>query len=259
MTASNLVKFGSYELNTLDDEGVRQLREMATEATPPRMKMLGQGNPGFVVGSDIFPDFNGILLYFRSANVMLVKKNPEDDKASIPVCWSWDGITPDVGSKELQSEKCYGCKQNRFGSDERGKGKRCKNTMRAFVLIEGTMLPVVWSVPPTSIKPFKKLLGLIMLKGIRYDRVVIKFKTHSEKSGEYNVSVCDFDIAGKLDATPEFEQFLTRVKTVIVPAFKASSEGRILAEEYVTGAEHDPLVEGEEVEPEKNTESAEVF
>ena len=80
-----------------------------------------------------------------------------------PSCYALDlvgdeqGMAPPADLESREHDVCRTCVQNAFGSDDRGRGKACKNTVRLVLLpwepgqdlsrIEGARL----SVPPTSL------------------------------------------------------------------------------------------------------------
>lgn len=61
----------------------------------------------------------------------------KDAKATLPDCWSNDGIRPEQGAKNKQSEGCNGCPKNVKGSGSNGKGKACRYERRLAVLVAG--------------------------------------------------------------------------------------------------------------------------
>ena len=51
---------------------------------------------------------------------------------SRPICSSSNGVTPDIGVPQAQSQTCVACPHNQFGTD--GKGKKCKDRRRLAVI-----------------------------------------------------------------------------------------------------------------------------
>lgn len=110
-----------------------------------------------------------------SIEVVMLKANPtlgkiyykgsytEGDNSS-PTCWSADGVKPDVGVTEKQSDICANCPRNIWGSriTEGGKKAReCSDHRRMAVAfrheIEDNPEPTVLllRVPPASLNPLK--------------------------------------------------------------------------------------------------------
>jgi hypothetical protein len=61
----------------------------------------------------------------------------KDAKATLPDCWSNDGVVPEAGAKNKQHSSCAGCPNNVQGSGTGGKGKRCRYERRLAVLVAG--------------------------------------------------------------------------------------------------------------------------
>ena len=58
-------------------------------------------------------------------------------KATLPDCWSNDGVTPEANAKAKQSASCAACPKNVKGSGSNGKGKACRYERRLAVLVAG--------------------------------------------------------------------------------------------------------------------------
>lgn len=58
-------------------------------------------------------------------------------KATLPDCWSNDGVVPEAGAKNKQAPSCAACPKNVKGSGSGGKGKACRYERRLAVLVAG--------------------------------------------------------------------------------------------------------------------------
>jgi hypothetical protein len=58
-------------------------------------------------------------------------------KASLPDCWSNDGVVPEAGAKNKQYSSCAGCPKDVKGSGSNGKGKACRYERRLAILVVG--------------------------------------------------------------------------------------------------------------------------
>lgn len=58
-------------------------------------------------------------------------------KATLPDCWSNDGVTPEAGAKGKQASSCAACPKNVKGSGTNGKGKACRYERRLAILVAG--------------------------------------------------------------------------------------------------------------------------
>lgn len=61
----------------------------------------------------------------------------KDAKATLPDCWSNDGVAPEAAAKNKQANSCGTCPKNVKGSGQGGKGKACRYERRLAVLVAG--------------------------------------------------------------------------------------------------------------------------
>jgi hypothetical protein len=102
------------------------------------------GIEGFIVR------YLGTRAYYEDAY------SAKGDKAP-PTCRSADCIAPDADVIKKQSEQCWDCEHNQFGTAIVGKGKACTEHLR-LVLVNpafGNPPIAVLTLPPTSISIFK--------------------------------------------------------------------------------------------------------
>ncbi len=138
----------------------------------------------------------GIILDHHPVNAYWQNKFAGNNES--PDCSSYDGkegidrVTGDI-------RECVNCPYNQFGSD--GKGKACKNTHRLFILREGNPIPLILSLPPTSIKYMRDYIAKrIVLKKLRCWQVLTRITLKKEKSATGIVySHAVFTFAGKLN------------------------------------------------------------
>ena len=118
----------------------------------------------------------------------------------LPDCSSIDGkrgFAPDTG----EVRTCDGCPFNAFGSAKDGSnGKACKNGHRIYLLRSGEAIPILLTLPPTSLKTFRNYLAKrIVLRGKRCYNVVTKITLAKAKSSKGVIySTCNFAKAGDL-------------------------------------------------------------
>lgn len=137
----------------------------------------------------------GILLYHHPLNFYW--KRELSSGSEPPDCISYDGIT---GVNRLMGEvrDCKTCAYNQFGSKDRGKA--CKNMQRLYFLRETSPVPVILTLPPTSLKHLRDYLAKqVLLKGLRSHEVVTKITLKREKNAEGTAySRVAFTLLGKL-------------------------------------------------------------
>lgn len=104
-------------------------------------------------GAKAMSSLEGIILHVTRRRAYWKSADPSGDP---PDCSSSDCING-VGDP---GGACESCPLNQFGSSQRngkaGRGKACKETAIAFLLMPGQNLPVAIIVPPGSLKVFKQ-------------------------------------------------------------------------------------------------------
>ena len=167
-----------------------------------RVKIPSGGGVAFEIpgddpdSPDLAKEIAGIVIDHHPVNAYWESKY--DGQNTPPSCSSMDGktgIEPETG----EVHNCQNCPYNEFGSD--GEGKKCKNMHRLYILQEGSPLPFILTLPPTSIKNWKDYLGKrIVIKGHRPHHVITKItlKKETNKQG-IAYSSAQFSIGGKID------------------------------------------------------------
>jgi hypothetical protein len=69
---------------------------------------------------------------------------------------------------------CRQCPYNQFGTGENG-SKACKNRRRIYVLREGEIFPLLFSLPTGSLKELTRYLKGLLAKGKKSNSVVTRF------------------------------------------------------------------------------------
>jgi len=128
----------------------------------------------------------------------------DPDVSATPVCYAFHptdeaSMEPHPAAPDKQNEKCTGCQHNKFGTAERGNGKRCKDEVRLMTVIpNGEDVSVetrMLSIPPGSLKNWGQYLSKLRDMGASYRGVLTEITTEpSEKA--YRLV---FNPAGKLD------------------------------------------------------------
>ena len=115
-----------------------------------------------------------------------------------PDCASYDG-KQGLERETGVARECATCPYNQFGSD--GRGKACKNIHRIFILREANPVPLMLSLPPTSLKYMRDYIAKrVLFKGLRSWQVVTRITLKKEKSAAgiaYSHAV--FTLAGRLN------------------------------------------------------------
>jgi len=168
----------------------------------PRVKIPSGGGLAFEVpgddpeNPDAEKELVGVIVDHHPVNAYWADKyaganNPPD-------CSSMDGK---VGMDQDGNRKpCNSCPMNEWGTAEDGRGKACKNMHRLYIIREGEMLPLLLTLPPTSLKNLSDYIALrIVSKGMRSYGVVTKVSLKkAQNAGGINYSQAVFAVAGTL-------------------------------------------------------------
>lgn len=143
----------------------------------------------------------GVIVLHHPVNAYWANKYAGGNEQ--PDCSSYDG-KQGVDRATGAVKNCANCPYNQFGSDTSGSGgKACKNVHRVYILRAGNPVPLIISLPPTSLKGMRDYIGKrVLLKGLRCYDVITKITLKKEQNAngiKYSRAV--FTMAGKL--TPE--------------------------------------------------------
>ena len=132
--------------------------------------------------------------------------------------------------------ECADCPMNAFGSArDGGAGKACKEQMQLFILREGSVLPTQISLPPTSLKPWRKYMTRLASKGKSYYAVVTTIGLSKEKSNGNEFSVV---VPNKLaDLEPAEVAASKAYGQTISGVLNEAAVARARADEALTAAE----------------------
>ena len=125
----------------------------------PRVKIPGGGSLQFEIPSDDpeNPDYTkyieGVILYNHDTCAYWPEGSEYDDNVT-PLCSSVDGKT----GYGAPGGVCATCALNQYGSVEKGKGKACKNMRNLYILRSGEHMPMLLSLPPTSLRPYSDFI-----------------------------------------------------------------------------------------------------
>ena len=203
-------------LTTVQDFALTPINSDVTELIKEELDGLGQipfdtikvpsgGGLAFELPGDD-PDnpdttqiLTGVIVHHHAVNSYW--PGEYDGSNTLPDCSSADGKQGlDIKTGELRD--CSTCPFNQFGSSSKGNGNACTNGHRMYLLRSGEVLPVLISLPPTSLRAFKDYIAKrLVLKGKRTSSVLTTIKLKREKSADgIAYSSCVFTKAG--DLTP---------------------------------------------------------
>lgn len=157
----------------------------------------------------------GVILDHNPVNAYWANKFAGGNEQ--PDCSSFDG-KQGVDRTTGEIRDCASCPYNQFGSDNAGKA--CKNVHRVFMLRENNPVPVILSLPPTSLKYMRDYIGKrVLLKGFRCWQVLTRITLKKEKSKDGIVySRAAFAFVDKL--SPEQEQQAAAMREMVKSTYK---------------------------------------
>ena len=164
------------------------LTELGGNLNFPKVKIPSGGGLSFEVVNeegDAVPasELQGVILDFYPINAWWAEKFTGENNA--PDCFSMDGKVG-CGNAEHQireGQTCVSCPKNQWGSDpDGGKGKACKNMFRVYLLQEGSVFPVLLTLPPTSRKNWEGYIQRLTDRLKLYYSVVTRVKLEKDKN-----------------------------------------------------------------------------
>lgn len=181
------VSTGNFNLVTLEGELAEAIaEEMDGLGSIPydRVKIPSGGGLAFELPGENAEDTEtatelvGVILFHHPVNAYWKEKFAGGNEK--PDCSSYDGKVG-VDRETGECMNCADCPRNQFKAD--GTGKDCKNVHRVYMLREGNPVPIILSLPPTSLKYMRDYISKrILLKGMRSYHAVTKITLKKEKS-----------------------------------------------------------------------------
>lgn len=181
--------------------------------------------------------------------VVVFKQKPKayfrrGSDSKLPECSSWDGTTGMVlATGELR--RCVSCPLNQWGSgtDEAGnqtRGKACKEMRRLFILLGGYHLPILVSLPPTSIRECDQYFSARLAEGkpdIAAETIIALIP---QTGGKYAYAKAKFKIGA--DVPPER---LMELRDLRLRVKEAAQAIKIEVDDYMGDEEADSSGNGE--------------
>jgi len=150
---------------------------------PPKISMLGDAF------TPLDENDEAVLPKAFTLSVIMLRENPtrilwpkrEDgayDRASTPVCFSDNRLTPSEGAARPQSVLCSNCpkaERNQPGFSGKTLVSACKQHYKVAVLVENAGKKVfLLDITPASIKPYNQYLGYLKTHNAKPEQVITK-------------------------------------------------------------------------------------
>lgn len=169
-----------------EEQAVEVLRENLargfTEFDLDRVSIPSGGGLAWTVptleGKVPMQTLSGIIIYFKEPRAYWKTSFDQSGGGSPPDCSSSDGS---FGRGEPGGE-CSKCPLSEFGSAEKtdktgkpveARGQACKQMRQLFLLTPDSLIPMVVSAPPTSLKPIRNFMMRMAGKLVFYHSVVV--------------------------------------------------------------------------------------
>lgn len=145
------------------------------------------------------PMIEGVIIKAHKCNARWAD---EDVTGVPPVCSSMDGIEG-TNIETGECDTCADCPYNKYGTSTKGsgKGKACKNMVRLYIMTEGNPIPLILSLPPTSLKNWQNYrVSTLAAQGLKpMDAVTQMTLVPMTSATNQKYSVVKFKLAGRLN------------------------------------------------------------
>lgn len=162
------------ELEDFDDVGGIECRKIKIPTGKSKAFEVESENPD---DPDMEKELLAVILLTHKMNSRW--EGDYNNENRMPVCSSWDakqGMNLQTG--EIKS--CDTCSYNTFHRD--GMGKKCKNTRRIYLILNGNPHLYILTVPPTSLNSVNKQLKRIIESGVPLTRTIVAFRLEAATS-----------------------------------------------------------------------------
>ena len=163
-----------------------------------RLKIPAAGGTHWTVstlqGDEMVKHIDGILIQFYDVRGYWAS-DYEDNPGQPPDCHSHDCVTG-VGNP---GGDCLKCPLAQFESADKGGGQACTNSRRLFLITEGSLLPVMITCPPTSLKNARRYCIKLAGFNVPYYSVITRLKLSQDKNADgVPYSKVEFETVGQL-------------------------------------------------------------
>lgn len=167
----------------------------------------------------------GIIVHHQDVNAYWPKRK-EEGGDKIPSCVSLDGITGhgDINAQGIPGEErgkfeynCEDCPRNAWDSGPKGKGKACKNKKRIFLATKNGLLPLMMSLPATSLKPYRKFCADLSSMAVPYYGAVVRIACTKVQGDDSDYAVASFQLIRQIDRESDEWPKLMAYRDALVP------------------------------------------
>lgn len=190
--------------------------EQINEWDLDRIKMPSGGGIAFEVptleGVDSSKELIGVIVFAKTVRAYWPDEYSGGNDP--PQCSSPDGVIG-IGDPGVVCERCP---FNAWDSDPNGPGKACKEMKQLFIVPKEDLLPIVLTLPPTSLAAQKRYFLKLASKGVPYSKVVTKITLQKERNEKAEYSSAVFALETRLD--PESAEKISNYTDELRPSFE---------------------------------------
>lgn len=158
----------------------------------------------------------GVIVHWKNARAFWADSLEDSGGGTPPDCASDNAI---IGKGE-PGGLCDECPHAEFGSAANGRGQACKMVRLLFVVQPDSLLPVVVSLPPTSLAVARKHFLRLAGRGVHYSNVVHRLTLERTKNDQgIAYSKIKMQIAKQLP--PEMAKKFRQYGEMLKPVFEA--------------------------------------
>jgi hypothetical protein len=170
----------------------------------------------------------GVIVGIKPLRAFWAKSFDEAGGGAPPDCYSNDtvmGYGDPLQNGKTDWYSCEECPNSKFGSASRGEGQACKEMRMVMVIRENDLLPVVISLPPTSLKKLQQYMMRLGSRGLKYYEVITRFKLSKvQNQAGIGYAVAEFQAAGLVDTPQVFAQYRNDLGKVLGNVIKVTSD-----------------------------------
>lgn len=193
-----------YDLASVKDTyaAIAEAQEEVGGVVTYRAKMPSSGGKSFTIDTGnednevTTPKLEGVVIHSHKCNARFAPNT----RGEPPICSSMDAKIGFDGDGVIH--QCDECPYNKFGSSEKGTGgKACKNMIRLYLMTSESPIPILVTLPPTSIKAWQNYrIGVLAGARLKPIQVVTELTLTSEvaKTGDKYAKVKP-RMVGRLD------------------------------------------------------------
>jgi hypothetical protein len=227
---TEIVTLNDYAISKLGSAAIADLiennlgGERLTIKDIPKLKIPAGGSTTWLVPPDDAPlkEIEGIVIYQHATRALFKQNDDGTISNDPPLCVAEMGKVgvpaPDSG---ILGGSCEDCPYSKYGSAGKGKkGQACKAGQRIYMLTQGSILPFVLQLSPSSLAPWHKyMINLINTQQL-VNNVVTRISLEKVTGGP--APYARIIPAAVRALAPEEQKFVADYAASIIPVLHAA-------------------------------------